>query len=361
MSDVPVSDVPVTDLPVSDVPVTDREVIAPASVPPGIGPSGAAAQIPLATIALITGAALLAGAYLGTVPLLIAVAVAQLVLVLSWVFGTGLPGRIGAVVIGVLASGAADAALVRWNDHGYQPVLGVLGVALPVMFIHQLTRGVVRTRVVESLADITVLLLSVCSMAGLVLLRYQGNGDRTTLAVIGAIGAGLVVAHLTDAVFPVLRFDPKIDRGLPAVVLGIAAGGAVGTLALRDIIDYAGGRALFVGAAVAAVACLLSIGASFAGVHSTLLPGRLADGRAVGARAEDNGEAAGEVAPVVGAAGLDKSTSDAAGQEQEQEQEQVDDIRVWSGVPRLRPVAAVLISFALAVPAGYVLVTALGA
>jgi hypothetical protein len=91
------------------------------------------------------------------------------------------------------------------------------------------------------------------------------------------------------------------------VVLGVLAGAAVGLLILRSLIDFAGGRGAFVGAALGAVACLVSIGASFAGAHSTLEP-----------------------------AGAPSS---------------------W--VVRLRPVAAVLITVALCAPAGYVLINAL--
>ena len=43
---------------------------------------------------------------------------------LSWVFGTGLPGRIGALLLGVLAAAGADAAIMHWHDSGYSPVLG---------------------------------------------------------------------------------------------------------------------------------------------------------------------------------------------------------------------------------------------
>jgi hypothetical protein len=308
--------------------------------------SGRAAQVPLATITLLAGAALAAGSYLGPAALVAAVAVLQGLLVISWVLGTGLPGRIGALILGALAAGGCDTVIVRWHDHGYEPVLGVLGVALPLMFIHQLTRGVVRTRVVESLADITLLLLSVTAVTGLMLLRYQANGDKTALAVIAAMTAGLVVAHLVDAAFPALRFDPAIDRGLPAVVLGVLAGGGVGVLVLRDIIDFAGGRAAFAGAALAAVACLISIGASFAGVHSTLLP------KTAGSAAHPGGAAVadGVVVTAISSADVVEGIDEDA----------LPDSRVWTGVPRLRPVAAALITLALSTPAGYVLINALG-
>jgi hypothetical protein len=239
------------------------------------------------------------------------------VLIGSWVLGTGLPGRIGGIVLGLAAAGATDAVVSRWHDQGYGPVLGVLGVAIPVMFVHQLTRGVVRSRVVESLADITVLLVAVTAIAGFLLLRHQANGDVTTPAMLGALTVGLVLAHLTDLALPALRFDPEVNRGLPAVVVGLAGGGVVGLLALDRVIDFAGGRGAFAGAAVAAVGCLLSIGAAFAGHHSTLSDASLVSDDDVLARRP--------------------------------------------GVVALQPVAAVLMTFALAGPAAYVLVNALAA
>jgi len=140
------------------------------------------------------------------------------------------------------------------------------------MFFHQLSRGVVRTRVVESLAGITLLLVAVVSLAGLIVLRHQASGRTIVLAVLASLGIGLVAAHLMDAVLPAPRFDPELDRGLPAVIVGVAVGGVAGYLGLRRLIDFAGGRGAFVGAAIAAVCCLLSIAASFAEYRSPVRP-----------------------------------------------------------------------------------------
>jgi hypothetical protein len=284
-----------------DAPVTPEQQ-------PRAAASGAL-QIQLAMVTALAGGVLAAGSYLGSVALLVAVGAVQVLLMLSWLFGTAVPGRMGGLVLAVLAAAGADAAVMHWSDSGYSPVLGVLGLAVPLLFAHQLSRGVVRTRVLESLADITVLLVAVVALAGLIVLRRQGNGDIVTPAVLGVITAGLVAAHFTDAVLPAPRFDPEVDRGLPAVVVGVLAGAAVGTLSLRRVIDLAGGRAAFIGAAIAAVACLLSIGAAFSGVRVSLAPA---------------------------------GTSEPAGP-----------------AARLRPVAAVLMTVALSTPAAYVLVNAL--
>ena len=277
----------------------------PLERPPSRAVAGAL-QIQLAVLTALTGGVLAAGSYLGTVPLLVAVGLVQLLLSVSWLFGTAIPGRRGGLVLAVLAGGGADAATVHWPHSGYSPVLGVLGLAVPLLFAHQLSRGVVRTRVVESLADIAVLLVALVALAGLLVLRRQGNGDILTPAALGAITAGLVAAHFTDAVYPAPRFDPAVARGLPAVVVGVLAGALVGLLGLRRVIEFAGGRGAFIGAAIAAVACLLSIGAAFSGVRASALP----------------------PAPAGAAA-------------------------------RLRPLAAVLMTMALSTPAAYVLVNAL--
>lgn len=246
----------------------DSSVSAPAAGP-ATGPSATVtAHVPMAVLSLLAGAVLLAGSYLGTVALLVAVAILQVALVFSWVLGTALPGRIGAIVLGVLAAGAADAVVSRWSESGFGPVLGVLGVAIPAMFTHQLTRGVVRTRVVESMADITVLLMATVSLSGLLLLRHRGDGDSTAPAVIAAIAGALAAAHIVDAVFTRPRLDPSVDRGLPAVVVGALVGALLGLLWLRRIIDFTGGRGAFLGASVGAVACLISVGVTFAGSHS---------------------------------------------------------------------------------------------
>lgn len=277
-------------------------------------------HLQLAVLSALFGAVLAAGAHLGPIPLLVAVAVVQAVLIPCWVLGTGLPGRIGALLLGALAAAGADAATMHWHSSGYSPVLGVLGVAIPLMFLHQLTRGVVRTRVVESMAAIAVLVIGVVALAGLLVLRRQGNGETITQALLVAVAVGLVVDHLTDSVLPAPRFDPAIDRGLPGVLAGVVVGGLVGLLLLRQDIDFAGGRGAFLGAAVAAVACLLSIGATFA------------ESRQRPAAAEEPAElpAATALPPEVPA-----------------------------GLARLRPAAAVALTVALAVPAGYVLINAL--
>jgi hypothetical protein len=285
-------------------------------------------HIQLAALTAVLVGVLAAGGYLGSTATLVAVAVLQAVLVPCWMLGNRLPGRIGGLTLGLAAAAAADGLFLHWPTSGYSPVLGVLGVAIPLMFAHQLSRGVVRTRVVESLAGITLMLVAVVALPGLILLRHQASGRTIVLAVLAALGIGLVAAHLTDAVLPAPRFDPAMDRGLPAVVAGVAAGAVVGYLALRGLIDFAGGRGAFVGGAVAAVACLLSIATSFAESRSAF------------------GAEPAETQP----AGSQPAGTEPAGTEPAARRDRL---------AALLPAAAAALTIALTVPAAYVLTNAL--
>jgi hypothetical protein len=281
---------------------TDTQVLgSEGATDPAIDVGGTAvihqpSLIPSATVAAVAGAVLVGGALAGVITTLVAIAVIQAGLVLSWVFATALPGRIGALILGAAAAAAADAFTMRWYEHGYESVLGVLAVAIPLMFCHQLVRGVVRTRVVESLSGIAVLLIAVCASTGLLLLRRPDGGDHATAGVALAITVALVVQHLVDAVAPLGRLDPAIRRGVLGIVLGVVGGAAAGGARLRTLAELDTNHAVLVSAGAALVACLLSVGTSFT--------------------------TAGVAPPRVGV---------------------------------LRPLAAVLVTVCLAVPAGYVL------
>lgn len=97
------------------------------------------------------------------------------------------------------------------------------------------------------------------------------QGGKVVAAAAGAVAAALVAGYLVDLVVPVPRFDVEVPRGLLGVLAALGVGAAVGYLLLRDDADFADGRALFVGAALGALAGLLGIAASFT-MHSLAAP-----------------------------------------------------------------------------------------
>ncbi|MBV9593709.1 MAG: hypothetical protein JO147_07945 [Actinobacteria bacterium] len=224
-----------------------------------------------AALALVAGAALFACASQSALALLIAVAATQGCTVLSWVIGTALPGRIGALVIGAMAAAAADTVVSVWPHGQLGTLVGVVGLALAVMFFHQLTRGVVRARVVESLSDIALLIVVTVALASFVQLRHEVDGRQLVMSVALITGAALVVGFVIDLVCPRPRFDPEVSRGLLAVVVSTLAGAAVGYVRLKGTIEFNAGRAAFLGAALAAIAALFAMATGFI-QHASSLP-----------------------------------------------------------------------------------------
>jgi hypothetical protein len=224
-----------------------------------------------AVVAILAGAVLAVGAHVGALALLVVVAVAQAALIGSWVFGTGLPGRIGALLIAGAAAAASDTVVSVWPHGQLGTLLPVVALAVPVAFVHQLTRGVVRNRVVESLSDISVLVVCVVAFAALVQLRHEQLPVRTAYAVVLVIAAALAVGHFTDMVVSVPRFDPDVSRGLLAVVASGVVGALVGRLTLDGEVEFADGRAIFLGAAIGVLAALFAVGSAFI-QHATSLP-----------------------------------------------------------------------------------------
>jgi hypothetical protein len=230
-------------------------------VPPR--PPGRVSHVGGAVAAAIVTVGIAVAANYGATALLIAVAAAQGLLILCWVFGTAVPGRLGALGVGALAAAGADIIVLRW-PHGQLGTLAViLGLSIPAMFIHQLTRGVVRARVVESLSDVALMVVAVVAMAAFVQLRHEMIGDQMVTGVALAAGCALVSAHLVDMVWPVPRFDPNVRCGLLAVVVAAAVGASVTYLRLSDTVEFASQRSLYLGASVGAIVSLFAVGAAF--------------------------------------------------------------------------------------------------
>jgi hypothetical protein len=223
-----------------------------------------------ALVAVMAGVVLGVGAQLGAAALLVAVAVTQAALALSWIIGTGLPGRIGAAILAVMAAAAADTVVSVWPHGQLGELLPVLGLLLPCAFVHQLTRGVVRNRVVESLSDIALLVVGVVALAAFPQLRHEQLPTHTTFAVVLALCAALVTGYLVDFLLPAPRFDPAVRRGLPAIVGGALVASLIVTLELGGDLDFGGGRALVLGAALGLLVGLLAVGTGFIQVATSL-------------------------------------------------------------------------------------------
>lgn len=217
-------------------------------------------------VALLGGGALGVAAWQSATTLLLAIAAVQAILGFGWIYGTEMPGRKGAVAIAALAAAASDITVSVWPHGRLGTLLAVLGLAMPVMFIHQLMRGAARIQVVSSLSAVAVLVFAEISAAALLQLRHEfgaASGGRVATAAIAALGGALVVGCLVDLVYAAPRFDSAVPRGLLGLLAAAGLGGSASYLLLHHQHGFAGGRAAFVGAALGALSGLIAVGAAF--------------------------------------------------------------------------------------------------
>jgi hypothetical protein len=216
-----------------------------------------------AVAAVVVGVVVTAGAALaGRAGVVAGVALAQAGLVPAWVSALRRPGRIGSLLVGAGAAAAADAVLVVKDRTSPAALLGVLGLAVPALVVHQLTRGVVRVRVTESLAGVATVVAAGVALATPVALARAVDGPRLVGAVALAAAAGLAAARLTDAAAPVPRITAGLPHGLLALLAAALAGAAAAAATAGGPLPAA--AAAGVGALVAAVAALAAVGTGFA-------------------------------------------------------------------------------------------------
>lgn len=225
-------------------------------------------QLEALVLAVVLGGALAEAAHVSTLALLVTVAVEQALFACSWFVVAAVPGRRGALPVLLAAAAAADVTVMHWPHSRLGTLLPVLGLVIPVLFVHQLARGVARVKLVESLAAVALASIALVSLAAFIQLRHEfvgaGPVSEAATAATGAAAAAIVAGILVDMVFAVPRLDPEVPRGLLAVLASAAVGGCIGYLVLKDELQFQHGRAAFVGIACGALAGLLSVAGSFA-------------------------------------------------------------------------------------------------
>lgn len=221
-----------------------------------------------AGVAIAVGLVLALCARAGATALLVGIAGVQALLALAWVYGLALPGRRGALVLATMASAAADTVVSVWPHGRLSPLLAVLGLATVALFIHQLMRGAVRLRVLDSLGGVALLVLAEVCLPALSQLRHEfvvaNVGGQVVFGVVLAAFGGLTVGFLVDTVVTAPRFDPDVPRGLLALIGSAGFGGSAGYLTLRHAAEFVGGRGAFAGAGLGAVVALFAVGIAFA-------------------------------------------------------------------------------------------------
>jgi hypothetical protein len=218
-------------------------------------------------VVLVIGSSLVVTARIGALPLLVATAVVQALVAVAWALGTSMPGRNGALLIAAAAAAGSDVTVSIWPHSRLGTLVIVFALAVPLMFVHQLSRGAARVRVVESLSGVAMLVALVTSLSAYLQLRHEflpaSTGGHVVAGVLEAAAGALVVGYLVDMIMPSPRFDVAVPRGLLAVVAAAGLGGSVGHLALTDGSDFQGARGTFAGAALGALVGFFAVAVAF--------------------------------------------------------------------------------------------------
>jgi len=216
-----------------------------------------------AGLAAVAAPGLAVAAHAGRVPLLAGIGLLQALLVLAWVVGTGLPGRIGGLLIGAGVAGSADAVLYARDRASLAGLLGVLGLTVPAVLVHQLCRGVVRVRVTESLSGVVALATAGTSAASYLALSRAVEGSRLVSAAVVATCVGLTAGRLVDLVLPAPRFAQEVPHGLFALGVSVALGAAAGAAHALGAPRLDVGEGALLGAGTAGVAALVAVGVGY--------------------------------------------------------------------------------------------------
>jgi hypothetical protein len=201
--------------------------------------------VAVAAVALALAAALVLGSATAPAVLLVAVVLAQGLVVAGWHRSLDVPDVRGGAVVGAAAALGCDLlVLVEAGDRPLSALPGLLAVAVLAALVQQLARRDGRDRLTASLAA-TVSLTSFAGLGATYLAASDGE-DGLGLVSAAAVAAALVVAG--DAARHRLGWPPLLGT---LVVAGAAALAALAVVALDGV---AGGPAAAVAATAAVVA-----------------------------------------------------------------------------------------------------------
>ncbi|PRY52171.1 hypothetical protein LY71_101548 [Geodermatophilus tzadiensis] len=228
-------------------------------------PSTRARQL-AAAVAVAGATALLVGApaVLGEQGRPAAVVVLQAALAVGWVAATAPAGAVGVAVLALTAGVVADLLVTAADRPGPGAVLAVAGPALLASVLHQMLRRPPRRDVVGSLGATALLVAAACALALLLLPDVAGDDGDPAGSPLLVVGAALAAGHLVDAVLPRPAVAEGVGRGVPGMLLAVAAGVAVAlwSSGTGDLVEVVTG--VTTGLVLGLVAALAGLAASFA-------------------------------------------------------------------------------------------------
>ena len=189
----------------------------------------------------------------------------QILFVLAWTMAVRPPALKTVATVSVLVAAVADYTAVTSTTAGLAPLGFVAVGGLLLAVLSQLLRAADRQRVADSLGGTVLIMTGVVAFATLIVLTRRPTGTQAVMVCLAATGVALVVARLTDAVFPRPRVAPQVPRG----ATGIIAGAMLGTLAAGGlgsvlVLPFNPAKGAVLGLVAATVAGLVDLAVNYA-------------------------------------------------------------------------------------------------
>jgi hypothetical protein len=195
----------------------------------------------------------------------------QVLYLLAWVMALHPPAAAATAGICAVVALLADYLAVTSADAGLLPLIAVALGGFVAALLAQLFRAADRARVTDSWRTTLVIVLGVVAYAIPVVLTRQPVGTQTILVCGAAGGVALLVARLTDAVYPKPRIAPQVPRGATGVVLGAMLGTlAAAALGSVLVLPFTPAKGAVIGLIVAVVASLVDLAVNFGEAGRTL-------------------------------------------------------------------------------------------
>jgi len=188
----------------------------------------------------------------------------QLLYLLAWIMALHPPAAAATAGVSVAVALVADYLAVNREPAGLFPLFLVAVGGFAAALVGQVFRAEDRAKVKDSWRSTLLIVLGVVGYAIPVLLTRQPLGTQAVIVSSAGAGVALLVARMTDAVFPKPRIAVQVPRGATGVVLGAM----LGTLASAGlgsvlVLPFTPAKGAVIGLVAAVIASLVDLAVNF--------------------------------------------------------------------------------------------------
>lgn len=225
-------------------------------------------SVAIAGFAALLGTGLILGAQTSgpdaRAPYAIVIFGVQLLFVLAWTMAVRPPAAATVAGVCVAAGLVADYVAVSAGASRLWPIVLVAVVGFALAIGGQLFRADDRKQARDSLGGTLLLVIGVVAFAALIALTRKPIGTQAIMVCLSAAAVSLVVARLTDAVFPKPRIAPQVPRGATGTILGAMLGTlAAAALGSVLVLPFNPGKGAVLGLVAAGLAALVDLAVNF--------------------------------------------------------------------------------------------------